>query len=420
MNARSHNTVNAIRWIIVVLPIVTLATLLTSCVSGESEEDILAFLESHWSRPVAPQGEAPASFEAIESRLDAGSCGTCHSDQMRDWSGSQHSMAMSPGLLGQLLDMGADDRESRQACLRCHAPLAEQANELADFVSATLSAQGETTPDSGPQLFRQGMLCAACHVRDYQFYGPPRREDLPPLPSGKRVAHDGWISSGAFQDSRFCASCHQFQPDEGKLNGKLMENTYGEWKASRYAADGKSCQSCHMPDRRHLWRGIHDSATVREGVTIIAGEVFVLSDTLFGSLTLTNSGAGHNLPTYITPRIILEGVQLDSAGNEIEISRRWNWISWEASVNLDEEYQDTRLAPDESLSMDYSEPLDAQAASLRLQVRIEPDAFYTAFYRALLDGGFTDRGSDFIRRALEESISSHFTIFDTLVPIGSL
>ncbi len=415
---RSHCISRFARWTIVVVPFVALSILITSCASGESEEDIIAFLENHWSRPIAPQGQAPATFEGLEDRFDAGSCGTCHPDQMRDWSGSQHSMAMSPGLLGQLLDMGAEDRESHQACLRCHAPLAEQADELVDYLKVAIAPGGDSELATGPQLFRQGMLCTACHVRDYGFFGPPRRKDLPPLPSGKRIAHDGWTATAAYEDSRFCAACHQFQPDEGKMNGKLMENTYEEWKASRYAADGKSCQSCHMPDRRHLWRGIHDSSTVREGVTIETGDVTVSSDSLYTSLTVTNSGVGHSFPSYITPRIILEGVQLDSLGNEIDISRRWNWISWEASVSLNEEYQDTRLAPDESLSMDYSEPLDARASSIRLSVRVEPDAFYTAFYKALLDGGFTNRGEEMISRALEESLVSHFVIFDSLVPIG--
>ncbi|MFQ5608592.1 MAG: multiheme c-type cytochrome, partial [Candidatus Zixiibacteriota bacterium] len=100
------------------------------CDSGESEADINAFLDNHWSRPLRPQGEPPATFPVAETRLDAGSCGVCHPDQIRDWSGSFHSRAMSPGLLGQLMDMAADDREGHQACLRCHAPLAEQAEEL--------------------------------------------------------------------------------------------------------------------------------------------------------------------------------------------------------------------------------------------------------------------------------------------------
>lgn len=414
---RSRSMCSFSRWIIVVLPVIALVIIITSCASGEREEDISAFLENHWSRPIAHQGQAPATFTGLEDRLDAGSCGTCHPDQMRDWSGSQHSLAMSPGLLGQLLDMDSEDRESHQACLRCHAPLAEQADELVDFLSGARDQDGETKTATGPQLFRQGMLCSVCHVRNYQFFGPPRREDAPPLPSGKRIAHDGWITSAAYEDSRFCAACHQFQPDQGRMNGKLMENTYEEWKASRYAAEGKSCQSCHMPDRRHLWRGVHDSTMVREGVTIETGDVSVVSDSLYTSLTVTNSGVGHNFPTYLTPRIILEGVQLDDRGNEIESSRRWNWISWEAAVNLTEEYQDTRLAPDESLAMDYSEPLDKQAVAIRLSVRVEPDAFYTSFYKALLDGEFTDRGEELISRALEESLESHFVIFDSLILI---
>jgi len=42
----------------------------------------------------------------------------------------------------------------------------------------------------------------------------------------------------AFLSSEFCQSCHQFAPDGLALNGKLLENTYAEWKASRFAPEG--------------------------------------------------------------------------------------------------------------------------------------------------------------------------------------
>ncbi len=60
-----------------------------------------------------------------------------------------------------------------------------------------------------------------------------------------------------FWKSDFCAVCHQFSPDQA-INGKLLENTVEGWRQSPQAAAGQTCQSCHMPSRRHLWRGIHD------------------------------------------------------------------------------------------------------------------------------------------------------------------
>src|SRR2546426_5119071 len=46
--------------------------------------------------------------------------------------------------------------------------------------------------------------------------------------------------SPAFLRSEFCQSCHQFTADGFALNGKLLENTYNEWKASRFAREGRS------------------------------------------------------------------------------------------------------------------------------------------------------------------------------------
>ena len=36
--------------------------------------------------------------------------------------------------------------------------------------------------------------------------------------------------------------------------------------ASRHAREGRACQACHMPERRHLWRGIHDPEMVKRAL----------------------------------------------------------------------------------------------------------------------------------------------------------
>jgi len=218
------------------------------------------FLAGYWQRPLAAQGKAPAYFSALEASLEPGSCAACHRAQFDDWRQSLHSRAMGPGIMGQLVNMAPHATDEHQDCLRCHAPLQEQAAGLAGALAQAkggvdTSARG---PDSARALHEQGLVCAACHMRGYQRYGPPRRDGSTPDRAGT-LPHNGWISSAAFEDSRFCAACHQFETGDYALNGKLLENTYQEWQASRYAREGKPCQSCHMPERRHLWRGIHDS-----------------------------------------------------------------------------------------------------------------------------------------------------------------
>ena len=49
-------------------------------------------------------------------------------------------------------------------------------------------------------------------------------------------------------------------------------------------------------------------------------------------------------------------------------------------------------------------------------MRVEPDAFYTAFYRALLSGG-AGKGEKMIRQALADSLASHFTLFAESQPL---
>src|SRR5258705_80878 len=128
------------------------------------------------------------------------------------------------------------------------------------------------------------------------------------------LPHSGVTRPPAFLKAEFCGGCHQFAPDGFALNGKLLENTYNEWKASRFAREGVQCQDCHMPDRRHRWRGIHDADMVRSGLTITAkadatryqpGEVAVVR------LRVTSTRVGHAFPTYVTPRVILSGELVD-------------------------------------------------------------------------------------------------------------
>ena len=240
--------------------IVLLCGLLTACgepaapptAPGAGQDVIEVFLERHWSRPVEPQGPVPAGFGPQETALDPDACGRCHLQQFNDWNSSLHAKAMGPGVLGQLLDMAPDAAEEHQTCIRCHAPLAEQASSLSEAIARPRAAGGQAL------LHEKGLTCAACHVRRHERFGPPRRDGSAPKAGDKGLPHGGWKASTAFEDSRFCAACHQFAEGDFALNGKFLENTYEEWKASRYAREGTSCQSCHMPDRRHLWRGVHD------------------------------------------------------------------------------------------------------------------------------------------------------------------
>ena len=377
---------------------------------GERVNQVESFLQDYWARPLRAQGTPPAHLSPLEAALDPRSCGTCHAAQFNDWKQSLHSRAMGPGVLGQLVDTSPDATDDHQDCLRCHAPLKEQADSLAAALPGGQDHRARSSKNTGTALHEEGLTCAACHMRGYQRYGPPRKDGSTP-DAATRLPHDGWVSTAAFEDSRFCAACHQFKQDEYALNGKLLENTYEEWKASRHAREGKTCQSCHMPDRRHLWRGIHDPEMVRAAVTIDATPAKLDTANVFATLTIKNIGTGHYFPTYVTPKVVAEAYQENARGERLKGTQREYVIARQVELDLSKELADTRIAPDEQAVFDYRAPLKTGAVALVFRVRAEPDAFYTDFYRSLLAGDQAGKGRRLIKQALEDSLASHFTFY---------
>ncbi len=355
-------------------------------------------LQQHWQRPLASQGQSPKTQTSLEPK----NCATCHVTQFKDWSQSLHSRAMGAGIIGQLVDMPATATKQHQACIRCHAPLQEQA------VSLVLSLQQQ---NSSTNLHEQGLICAACHMRESKMYGPPHRNKQPDVADMDKFPHDGWQSSTIFQDAQFCSACHQFKPGEYALNGKLLENTYEEWKASRYAKEGKTCQACHMPNRQHLWRGIHDPDMVKQGVEIKNLDFKQLYNNITAKLSIKNTGTGHYFPTYVTPRIIVEGYQADKDGKILLETKQQYTISRKVAMNLSKEIADTRLAPDEQVMFNYQAKRHPEALSFILNVQVEPNAFYTKFYQITLKNNSAKKGKELIQQALEQSQKSVFSIY---------
>jgi hypothetical protein len=384
--------------------------------SAADDAEVARFLQGHWARPLAPQGPPPASAAAQGITLAAGSCATCHAAQFEDWRQSLHSRAMGPGVLGQLLSMPAHARDDHQDCLRCHAPLAEQADSL-------IAARNEETGNKPGgvravgALHEQGLVCAACHVRKFEWYGPPRRDGSQPPVDASTHPHGGWKASSAFSSSQFCAACHQFDDDGYALNGKLLENTVREWQDSRYAREGVSCQSCHMPDRRHQWRGIHDPDMVRKGIEIRTAEPVIASGQVAARLSVTNTGVGHYFPTYVTPRIVIRAIQLDTRGNGLKATAREFVIGRQVLPDLSREIADTRIAPDARAIFDYRGPRHAGASALAWQVEVQPDAFYLAFYDALLGGATAGRNRQLLVRARDAALASPYIVFSQRLPL---
>lgn len=354
------------------------------------------FLARHWRMPLAPQGRPPARFGPLEASLHPEKCGVCHPVQYGDWTQSIHAASMAPGVAGQLVELHKTAPGQAATCYTCHAPLAEQRPGQPRY-DATLTAKG--------------IVCGSCHVRKWQRFGPPLRDGtLESATPRSRLPHDGVTRTPAFLRAEFCKDCHQFPASGYGLNGKLLQNTYAEWKAGPFAARNVQCQDCHMPDRRHRWRGIHDPEMVRSALGFA-----VERDEAGVALTIMNTGAGHFVPTYVTPRIVVSGELVDAAGQVVAGSRRESVIGREVTLDLERERFDTRLAPGQSAVFRYARPA-TPAGTLRLRVVVEPDHFYTGFFEALLASG-AGAGEARIREALEASRRSGFTIFERAVQL---
>ena len=329
------------------------------------------WLQKHWAWYVPAQGQGPAAWSAQEKDIRPEACGTCHPQQYKDWKASLHHGAMGPSVLGQLLDMELDAPILSITCQRCHAPLAEQIPYL---------QKGIRNPDYVEGFREKGLTCAACHVRNHVHFGPPPRKPAP-----ANGPHGGFSVKAEYESPAFCASCHDFKPGGG-MHGKLIQETAEEWRRTPFAAEGKTCQSCHMPDRRHLWKGIHDPEMVRSAVSIQAEcDASAAKDSVRASLSLTNVGAGHRLPTYVEPRIVLVLEQLDARGKALPGTREEGVIARQVTEDMDKELSDTRLLPGETFSLVYAHARHPKAASLKAKVEVWPDEGYRLYFHKMLE-----------------------------------
>ena len=354
----------------------------------------------YWDLPLSPQGAAPGGWPAEERSLRPEDCGLCHADRLEEWRTSLHARAFSPGLVGQLLTF---DAEGAAACMKCHAPLAEQRRA---FEAARRDGKGHVPAAQG--LAAAGNSCGGCHVRRHRRYGPPERGTGAVGPSDPDAPHGGVLRSADFEKSDFCSACHQF-PRDWAVNGKPLENTVAEWRESPAAREGRTCQSCHMPDRRHLWRGIHDPEMVASGLTpdFVAGRDAA-------RFRLANTGVGHAFPTYVTPKVVMMGVALDRAGRPLPgtevshvIRRR---VAFDGGAWV--ERSDTRLMPGQSATLEIPWP---PSGRVRLWLEVHPDDFYDHdVYDALL-GSLPDGGpaAALIGQADRRAGTSAFRLFQT-------
>jgi len=353
----------------------------------------------YWRLPVPDQGAPPQVYSPETHDLSPEACTVCHLRQGQEWQRSRHARSLSPGLLAQLVDQ-RDDPALIRHCLSCHAPLTEQYLPLVeekDFIPG------------------HGVTCAGCHVRSHRRFGPPFSLSRSVVAQFTGGQHGVAVLSPAFRQSAFCAPCHQFDAAGLALNGKLLQNTHREWAASPQGRRGETCQNCHMPDGRHLGSGIHDPGAVRQALELEVDWQFLKGERrLRAEIRLHNRGAGHHVPTYVTPALFVKVFLADVHGSVLDDSLQIRVVQRRVRLDENREVFDTRIPAAGAWVFDFAREVPPDARFFNLIVEVDPDFFYRSFFDQLTSKD--PAGAALIQQAHAEILDSPYILFVRTIP----
>jgi hypothetical protein len=184
------------------------------------------------------RAEETADFRASYSL--ATQCRSCHAEQLDAWSQSFHARSLTsegflrtfPQYLDFVGEQAQEDPQAPMACFNCHAPLLKNADpQVIRQVTALVLAKKTKELDG----FEVG--CIACHAEGKGvFSGSIRNPKDNPFHSSQ--------FSPSYKDASFCATCHTWAPGSVPCS-----DVYSDWKKSNAAKEGRTCQSCHMPEK---------------------------------------------------------------------------------------------------------------------------------------------------------------------------
>ena len=179
-----------------------------------------------------------------------------------------------------------------------------------------------------------------------------------------------------------------------------------------------------MPDRKHLWRGIHDPQMVKKGLEIqleLDRKALRAEKKVRAKIYIKNKWVGHYFPTYVAPAVFVRFMILDSDEKLIEDS--WYQTSIMRHVILDgansREVFDTRIPPDQTYIHEYEYPFSKNLSELYAEIEVHPDWYYhNHVYKPMLgNNSLQGEARKYIRQAYEESGSTAFLIFSDTVDL---
>lgn len=216
--------------------------------AGLSDEEILekarAFYASrpHYERP-HDYSPVPAGLPDLRSET----CGQCHAAIYAEWRISTHARAfLDDAQFMEELHKSSGQYDEHHPndvswmCLHCHTPMINQLERL--VVDLEAGNIGKPIYVDNPffdrELQEDAIGCATCHVQDGIVYGPRGDSPLAPHP----VARGEHLLT-----EENCLVCHQAEAHFPDQNLACFFTTGTEFANSRFAEEGHTCQSCHMP-----------------------------------------------------------------------------------------------------------------------------------------------------------------------------
>ena len=267
---------------------------------------VIAPLTKHWEKAI-PHQKVPKGLKT----LSAEECGSCHREFYLEWRRANHSKAWED------LQFQAEWKKDKKlwVCINCHTPLQDQqkfivtGKENGDYFKPVK----KNNPFFDPELQKQAITCAVCHVRNGVIIGPFGNSGAAPHPVKKDTD---------FLSSKLCMGCHNVTD---VVSEKLV-CTFGtgeEWKKSPYPKIGQNCITCHMPSvyrrltsrtkprwaRQHTFIGspvpkvmgkdkiVKDYINGLDIYVKLSPTYPALGDSAYVTVSLKNQRAGHDIPT---------------------------------------------------------------------------------------------------------------------------
>jgi hypothetical protein len=314
-----------------------------------------------FERPVVTGSRPP-----VPASLRAEDCGRCHREFYEEWSTSIHSQAWTDPYFQ--VDWDFDGRQ--QICKNCHIPLDRQQEHTVLGFEDRDKWQPilQPNPAFDAKLQHEGVTCAACHLRDGKILGTFDSDTAPhpvrKLANPNEVCFRCHVVGGNRWDTFFrfppCGTVAEILSTPGAAENAPAATASGH-SGERAAGPGDAaldCVECHMPlteralvaggevrtVRRHLWRGGHDPAMLKQGLDAALREApSSTSDKRSFLLTLTNTGAAHYFPTGTPDRHLAVSLRLvDRDGRVLQEDSRVlkRTILWRPFIV---ELRDTRL-----------------------------------------------------------------------------